>query len=141
MADEVSSPPTPFRLFGALSGYQVTLAVKSGVELEVFTHIADGANTAAEIARRANASEKGIRILCDFLTIQGFLTKQSGTYGLAPDAAFFLSKRSPGYVGSVALFLAHSSHIQNYLDLTASIRKGGTVNDQGNMDPENPIWV
>ena len=43
--------PTPFRLFGALSAYQLTLAVKSGVELELFTHIADGANTAKEIAR------------------------------------------------------------------------------------------
>jgi ubiquinone/menaquinone biosynthesis C-methylase UbiE len=136
-----SSEPTPFRLFNALAGYQVTLAIKSGVELEVFTHIADGANTAREIAHRAHASEKGTRILCDFLTIQGFLTKQDGTYGLAPDAALFLNKRSPAYVGSIALFLAHSSHIQNYLDLTASVRKGGTVHDQGNMDPENPIWV
>ena len=140
---EQSSPahPTPFRLFNALSAYQLTLAVKSGVELEVFTHIADGATTAGEIARRANASEKGIRILCDFLTIQGFLTKENGAYGLAPDAALFLNKRSPAYMGSAALFLAHSSHIQNYLDLTASIRKGGTVHGQGNMDPENPIWV
>src|SRR5215510_459912 len=69
------SQPTPLRLFNALNGYQVTLAVKSGVELEVFTHIADGANTTKEIAHRANASERGIRILCDFLTVQGFLTK------------------------------------------------------------------
>lgn len=142
MAEAISPEnPTPFRLFGALSAYQLTLAVKSGVELEVFTHIADGATTASEIARRANASEKGIRILCDFLTIQGFLTKENGAYGLAPDAALFLNKRSPAYMGSAALFLAHSSHIVNYLDLTASIRKGGTVHGQGNMDPENPIWV
>jgi 2-polyprenyl-3-methyl-5-hydroxy-6-metoxy-1,4-benzoquinol methylase len=135
-----SASPTPFRLFGALSAYQLTLAIKSGVELEVFTHIADGATTVSDIARRANASDKGIRILCDFLTIQGFLTKENGAYGLAPDASLFLNKRSPAYMGSAALFLAHSSHIQNYLDLTASIRKGGTVH-QGNMDPENPIWV
>ena len=38
--------------------------------------------TAAELAKRANTSEKGMRILCDFMTIQGFLTKQDGAYGL-----------------------------------------------------------
>jgi len=141
MSAEASSQPNPFRLFGALSGYQVTLALKSGVELEVFTHIADGANTVKELARRAGASEKGIRILCDFLTINDFLTKHDGIYGLSADSALFLNKRSPAYMGSAALFLAHSSHIQNYLDLTASVRKGGTVNAEGNMDPENPIWV
>jgi precorrin-6B methylase 2 len=139
-SEDSSSQPTPFRLLGALSAYQLPLAVRSAVELEVFTHIADGAKTAGEIARRTSASENGIRILCDFLTINGLLTKQNGTYGLAPDAELFLNKRSPAYIGSVALFLAHPSHIQNYLDLTASIRKGGTVHE-GNMEPEDPIWV
>jgi ubiquinone/menaquinone biosynthesis C-methylase UbiE len=141
MADASSPQPTPFRLFNALSAYQLTLAVKSAVELEVFTHIADGATTAEEIARRANASEKGIRILCDFLTIQGFLTKENGTYGLAPDAALFLNKRSPAYMGSAALFLAHSENIKHYMDLTASVRRGGAVQDDSTMSPENPIWV
>lgn len=136
-----TSQPSPFRLFGALSAYQVTLAVRSAVELEVFTHIADGATSAAEIARRTNASEKGIRILCDFLVVHEFLTKQNGAYGLTPDSNLFLSKRSPAYMGSAALFLAHSMHIQNYLDLADSVRKGGTVRGQGNMGPENPIWV
>jgi SAM-dependent methyltransferase len=141
MSEASPSQPTPFRIFGALSAYQLTLAIKSAVELDVFTHIADGAKTVPEIALRASASEKGIRILCDFLTIQGFLTKQGGTYGLAADADAFLNKRSPTYFGSAALFLAHSSHIQNYLNLTESVRKGGTVHGEGNMGPENPVWV
>jgi Dimerisation domain len=108
MSEASPSQATPFRLFGGFSAYRLTLAIKSAVELEVFTHIADGANTVKEIAGRANASEKGIRILCDFLTIHGFLTKQSGTYGLALDAELFLNKRSLAYMGSAALFLAHS---------------------------------
>src|SRR5262245_54228092 len=139
-AEILSSQPNPSRIFAALSGYQLTLAIKSAVELDVFTHIADGANTVGEVARRADASEKGIRILCDFLTIHGFLTKQGTTYGLVSDAELFLSKRSPAYIGSIALFLAHPSQIKNYLDLTASVRKGGTAHD-GNLAPENPLWV
>jgi precorrin-6B methylase 2 len=141
MTPETDAPqPSPFRLFGALNAYQLTLAIKSAVELEVFTHIADGATSAAEIARRAGASEKGIRILCDFLTIHEFLTKHNSAYGLTPDSAMFLNKRSPAYMGSAAFFLAHSTHIQHYLDLTESIRRGGAA-QKGNMNPEDPIWV
>ena len=48
-----------------------------------------------------------MRILCDFMTIQGFLTKQDGAYGLTPDSAVFLDKKSPAYLGSIAFFLMH----------------------------------
>jgi hypothetical protein len=41
--------------------------MKGAIELEVFTDIADGAITSAEIARRCNASARGMRILCDCL--------------------------------------------------------------------------
>jgi ubiquinone/menaquinone biosynthesis C-methylase UbiE len=142
MAAEVSPPqPNPFKLFEALSAYQLTFALKSAIELEIFTHIAGGMTTAAAIARKADASEKGIRILCDFLTVHGFLNKEEGKYGLTADSEMFLNKRSPAYMGSGAFFLAHPTHIQNYMDLTASVRRGGTVHGEGHMDPENPIWV
>ena len=75
----------------ALGGYQVTLALKGAVELEIFSHIANGASTAAEIAGRCNASERGVRILCDFLTVSGFLTKSDATYRLTPESAVFLN--------------------------------------------------
>ncbi len=64
--------PNPLLIFDALNSFQRALALKAGIELEIFTHIGAGANSAAEIARRAKASEKGMRILCDFLTIRRF---------------------------------------------------------------------
>ena len=137
----IGHEPNPLLIFDALSAYQRAMALKSAIELEIFTHIAAGATAAAEIARRAQASEKGTRILCDYLVIQGFLTKHDGAYGLTPDTALFLDKKSPAYLGSIAFFLAHPSHVVNYLDLTAAVRKGGTVHEQGNMGPEAPIWV
>jgi SAM-dependent methyltransferase len=133
--------PNPLLIFDALNSFQRALALKAGIELEVFTHIGAGATRAAEIAGRAKASEKGTRILCDFLTIEGFLTKENGAYGLTPDTAVFLDKKSPAYFGSVAHFLTHPSHVANFMDLTESVRKGGAVHDQGNMGPEAPVWV
>lgn len=133
--------PNPLLIFEALSSFQRATALKAAIELEVFTHIGAGVTESAEIARRANTSEKGMRILCDFMTINGFLTKQGSSYGLTPDSAVFLDKKSPAYIGSTAFFMVHPTHVANYLDLTTAVRKGGAANDQGNMGPEAPIWL
>ena len=133
--------PNPLLIFDALNSFQRALGLKAAIELDIFTHIGAGATSAAEIARRAQASERGTRILCDFMTIEGFLTKENGAYGLTPDTAVFLDKKSPAYFGSIAHFLTHPLHVTNYLDLAESVRKGGAVHDQGNMGPEAPVWV
>src|SRR5262245_45020805 len=49
MKEQTTSRPNPGRIMEALGGYQTTLALKGAVELDLFTHIADGASTAAEI--------------------------------------------------------------------------------------------
>jgi hypothetical protein len=43
----------------------------------VFTAIGSGIESAPTLAQKCQASERGMRILCDYLTIIGFLTKQS----------------------------------------------------------------
>src|SRR5437870_10454383 len=97
--------PTPERFFNAINAYEQTEAMKAAVELEVFTAIAEGNTTAATIAKRCEAAERGVRILCDFLTIHGFLTKGGAQYGLTPDSAFFLNRHSPAYIGTAIEFL------------------------------------
>jgi 2-polyprenyl-3-methyl-5-hydroxy-6-metoxy-1,4-benzoquinol methylase len=134
-------PPTPERFFNALNAYQQTEALKSAIELELFTAIAEGNTTAAAISTRCDASERGTRILCDFLTIHGFLTKDGGTYGLAPDAAFFLNSHSPAYIGSVTKFLLDSQIRETHSRLTDAVRRGGTAMGNGTLVPENPDWV
>src|SRR5882757_245629 len=133
--------PNPLLIFDALNGFQRATALKAAIELDIFTLIGAGAVTAAELAKRANTSEKGMRILCDFMTIQGFLNKQDSAYGLTPDSAVFLDKKSPAYIGSIAFFLVHPVHMANYMDVTGAVRKGGAVSEHGNMGPEAPIWV
>lgn len=145
MATHSSAPagnePNPLLIFDALNGFSRATALKAAIELEIFTLIGAGAVTAAELAKRAQTSQKGMRILCDFMTIQGFLTKHDATYGLTRDSAVFLDKKSPAYLGSTAFFLVHPAHVENFMDLTAAVRKGGTAHQQGNMGPEAPIWV
>lgn len=136
------SAPDPSRIFDVLTAFQQTMAMKGAIELEIFTHIADGAATAAEIGKRCEAAERGVRILCDYLAIQGFLHKVDGRYELTGDSALFLNKRSPAYMGSMAKFLTDQSAQDNFRDVAAAVRKGGTIRaEHAHMEPDNPIWV
>ena len=132
---------TPAAIFETLNRYQHTMALKGAINLELFTHIAGGATTSAALAARCNASERGIRILCDFLTVLKFLTKTDGNYGLTPDSAVFLNKQSPAYLGTIANFVASDTLRSNFRDVAALVRKGSTLDGAGTMKPDNDLWV
>jgi ubiquinone/menaquinone biosynthesis C-methylase UbiE len=132
---------TPERFFNAINSYQLTEAIKSAIELDVFTAVNEGNTTAETIAKRCHATERGIRILCDFLTIHHFLTKLGTTYALAADSAPFLDHNSPAYLGSAIEFLLTPRLRECHAHLTDAVRRGGTVLGEGMLDPENPDWV
>lgn len=134
--------PNPGLIFEALNAYQRSYALKAGIELEVFTRIAEGAGSPEELAARTHVSSRGLRILCDFLVIQGFLQKSEGRYQLTPDSAVFLDKRSPAYMGGVSAFLCGQTLVGMGETMTSAIRKGGTVmGEAGTMDVEHPVWI
>src|SRR2546428_13713575 len=125
-----TAPPTPALLFDTLNAHQRTEAIKTGIELGLFTEIAQGKTTVAEIAKSCDASERGTRILCDYLVIIGFLTKQDGHYGMTSDSAMFLDQRSPAYMGSVIEFILSPMLTDNFKQLTAAVKKGGQPSEE-----------
>lgn len=133
--------PSPMRIFGALNGYQQTAALKAAIELDIFTAIAEGAATAPKIAERTKSAERGVRILCDFLSVQNFLSKQDGRYTLSADAATFLDRKSQTYLGGSIEFLLNSRTKGAFDVLTESVRKGGSALEHHSVEPENPMWV
>jgi SAM-dependent methyltransferase len=136
-----AAAPSPLPIFDAFLSFQRSFALKTAVELDLFACIAKGISRVADLAAQTAASPKGIRVLCDYLAINGFLAKDGDRYRLTPEAATFLDSRSPAYIGSGVLFLAHATHLAQFADLTASVRKGGASRGRGNMDPDAPIWV
>jgi ubiquinone/menaquinone biosynthesis C-methylase UbiE len=125
-----------------MNAYQESAALKAAIELDIFTAIADGVSDPASLAAKAGASERGVRILCDFLTIHGFLTKQDGHYALTGESAVFLNSHSPAYIGSIAGFILKDSIVRNFASLTEIVRKGGTVSLTGdNEKPDDDKWV
>jgi len=137
---QTGKQPTPALLFDTFNAFQRTQALKTAIELELFTAIGEGNTTAKTIAERCGGTERTIRILCDFLTIAGFLTKQGNEYSLTLDSATFLDKRSPAYMGTVSQFILSPYIKDNFDRLTETVRKGGCVSDSA-LEPDHPMWV
>lgn len=134
--------PSPAIVFDTLQAYQRSVALRGAIDLDLFTAIAEGNHSLSAIAARIQASEKGTRVLCDYLTMIGFLSKQGAEYSLTPDSAAFLDRRSPAYLGTIANFLM-SPHVAGMLEnITGVIRHGGALpSDHSALEPENPMWV
>src|SRR5215203_4511911 len=142
MSTPAAQQPSPQLFFQTINAHQRTEALKAAIELEVFTAIGEGNTTAADIAKRCKSAERGIRILCDYLTIMEMLTKQDDRYTLTLDSSVFLDKRSPAYLGGTTEFLCSPMLTAGAKNMTEAVRKGGTpMEDDGTIGPENPVWV
>jgi 2-polyprenyl-3-methyl-5-hydroxy-6-metoxy-1,4-benzoquinol methylase len=142
MAAPTMNRPTPERIFATLTAFQKAAALKTAIEVDIFTAIVEGANDPAAIAKRCGVSERGARILCDYLVVQELLLKHDGKYNVTPDTGFFLNRRSLAYMGGVVEFLTNRPQRQSFDDLTESVRRGGSPAENSNMTQEqDEIWI
>ena len=136
------APLTPAIIFDMMQAHHRTAALKAAVDLDIFRAIGDGPGDVATIARSCKASERGTRILCDFLVINGVLSKADGHYKHTPLSATFLDPRSPACLASIAQFLGNSALHEPDQHLADIVRNGRTsLPGAGTVEPENPVWV
>ena len=135
------SQPSPQLFFETINAYQKTAALKGALDLDLFTAIAEGNHSPEAIALRCQASQRGIRILADYLTLNGFLRKSDDQYQLTPDSQVFLNRHSPAYAGGAIGFLLHPEQKKRWEDVAAAVRKGGTIFEDHHVVAENEIWV
>jgi methyltransferase family protein len=83
-----------------------------------------------------------IRILCDYLTVCGLLTKKDDGYALTPDSGAFLDQRSPAYLGGTIVFLNDPQFMIGFQNVADVVRRGTTaLEGSGTVDPDDPIWI
>jgi len=131
---------SPALLVDAMFAVRKTAAIKAAIELDLFTTIGTG-RTAAAAAAETGCAERGIRILCDYLVVHGFLTKSGNTYALTPSSAVFLDRHSPGYMGAAIDFIAAPEMTSQFLDDPAACVRNGGARRLANLSPDNPVWV
>ena len=136
------SAPSPALFFDTVSAYQRTEALRAAIELDLFSQLAAGNQTADALAKACQADSRGIRILADYLAILGFLQKQGDRYELSVDAKVFLDRRSPAYLGGAIDFMLAPEMKEHFYNLAEAVRRGGTAAPgEGTVSHENPIWV
>lgn len=134
--------PTPDLIFETLNAYQRSAALKAAIELDIFTGIGEGCSSIPALAKRCASSERGTRILCDYLVILGFLSKQGDRYALTPDSAAFLDARSPKCIAACMRFLLVPEMVDAFKQFTQAVRQGGSVMaGEATVEANNPLWV
>jgi O-methyltransferase domain/Dimerisation domain len=116
---DVVAPETIQRLQATVPG---AFAMLVGMQLEVFTHLADGPRSAAEIATGIGVADERLSRLLYALVVAGLLEVRDSRFANTPEAAVFLVKGLPGYIGAVHELLDQLWHAD--LLTARSIRSG-----------------
>jgi (2Fe-2S) ferredoxin/SAM-dependent methyltransferase len=79
----------PDEVLGLVRGFQQSRVILTGLELDVFTAVGDGA-TAETVAQARATDARGMTLLLNALTALGLLAKSGGVFRSMPVAARFL---------------------------------------------------
>ena len=127
--------------YEAMQAYQKTAALTAAIKLDIITLIGGGDATSDALAEKTASSSRGIRILCDFLTVMGLLSKLDGVYSVTEPGRRYLDRSSPAWIGSAIDFFAAPEMRSLVLDDPVSyVRRGGSVG-LAHLAPDHPIWL
>ncbi len=113
--------PNPLQLIELQFRAAESRVLTAAVQLDVFTHIARGASTAATVAAAAAADPRAMRMLLDAAAVLGLLRKQGEAYALTPLSARYLAENSPDYLGEG---LKLDRHWPGWTHLADAVRAG-----------------
>ena len=115
----------PGELLSCSSAYWRGCTLQTGVRLGLFTVLAEGSCSAAELAEKIGCEERATGLLADGLSAMGVLEKNDDGYRNLPEAQRFLVKSSPHYMGHIILH--HHHLVDGWAQLEQSVRTGGPV--------------
>nr|WP_083654935.1 methyltransferase [Burkholderia sp. SRS-W-2-2016] len=134
--DTQQGEPTPERLLQLGMGFWASRTLLSAVELEVFTRLARGPLDAAQMAGALGLHPRAAVDFFDALVALNVLEREGGIYANTPDAALFLDKSKPSYVGGL-LEMAATRLYPFWGSLTEALRTGQPQNEA--KDGGNPF--
>ena len=108
----------------------------TALRLDLFTVLADQALSAAALADRLGAAERGLTILLDALVALGLLVKQDHRYANTPFASVALDRTKPSFCGYMPLLDAHCWELWGRLEDTI---RSGSCPDQDTLFHADPL--
>src|SRR4051794_33062472 len=97
-----TDPLTPDCIMALGHAFRASRALLSAVELGIFTVLADGPLELQTLGMRTGLDDRGARDFLDALVALGLLERRmDGRYADSPEAALYLDRAKPTYVGSL----------------------------------------
>jgi ubiquinone/menaquinone biosynthesis C-methylase UbiE len=123
MKTNTHSGPTPERLMQLSWGYAPPLIIEAAVKYHLFDLLDSAPKTAAQLAREAGVSVRGVTAIGNALVGLRLLGRAGDRYALTPESATFLVSHKPAYHGS---FFRHVSSqlIPKWLALDKAVHTG-----------------
>ena len=116
------------------SSYWKSCTIHAGVKLDVFTPLAKGSQTAAELAAVMQADERGLAMLLHALTAMELLSKDGDRFYLTPLAAEHLVRTAPAYMGHILMH--HHFLVEGWGKLDAAVRTGAPVRKRSSHETD-----
>src|SRR3954466_4684719 len=113
-------------------GFGPCKTLLSAVELGLFSLLANGPKTGAELQNAMGLHPRGTYDFLDTLVALGLLQRdgdgETGKYGNTPETARFLVRQSPQYIGGV-LEMVNARLYRFWADLTPALKTGKPQNE------------
>ncbi len=93
-----TNPDTILRL---QAGVEPAFAMLAGMQMEVFTLLADGPSSASQLAETLGVAEERLSRLLHALVVSELLEKREDGFANTEEAATFLVKGRSGYLGGI----------------------------------------
>ncbi|MBI4850431.1 MAG: methyltransferase domain-containing protein [Acidobacteria bacterium] len=113
---------TPENIMRIIWAGTETISLSTAVHFDLFTHIANGKNTARELARTTKCSANSIERLLNVLVAMQLLNKDNKIYSLTPESDAFLVRDKGYYLGGM---VKHGQDVlEGWKNLPKSIETG-----------------
>ena len=119
------TPPQPKTISRLFDAVYPPFALLAGMELDVFTPLAEGPLSADQIANNIGVKPVKLRPLLYTLVVAGLLTVEEGLFSNTPEANHYLVRNKPAYLGDLQGLT--SGNWARILQTGATIRKGGPL--------------
>ena len=117
-----------------MRGFQESRIILTAIELDVFSHLVEGA-TAEQTAERLDCDPRATGMLLNALAALGLLVKENGRFRNLPLAARYLAA---GGKDDSRLGLRHAVHLwDRWSTLTECVRKGTRVTYEPGADQDD----
>ncbi|TMU56498.1 methyltransferase [Flagellimonas algicola] len=125
----------PSKIMQIGMGFWASKTLLTAVNMELFTHLANGSLSGHEIKDKLGLHERSLYDFLDTLVALGFLhrsgLKENAKYGNSEDSDLFLDKNKPSYIGGI-LEMSNNRLYPFWNDLETCLKTGKPQNETKN---------